>query len=199
MPSDLLLSTAYFPPAEYFSLIKNAANVFIEQEENYTRQTYRNRCRIPAANGILTLSVPVMKGTRVKAPVKDILIDNSKRWPQVHLRAMMSAYNRSPYYQYYYESIGKIILGNHKYLLDLNDELLYACLKIIGIDKCIEHTSQYESDSGKIEDFRYSRTQKRTSGFILKPYIQVFKSNFVDDLSIIDLIFNTGPESVGWL
>ena len=88
MQGDLILSTAYFPPAEYFSLINNADAVIIEQEENYIKQTYRNRCRILSSNGILILSVPVIKGRNIKAHVKDVTIDYSKRWQQVHLRAL---------------------------------------------------------------------------------------------------------------
>ncbi len=84
----ILLSTAYFPPAEYFSLIKNTDTVLIEQEENYIKQTYRNRCKILASNGILVLSVPVMKGSPGKGPIKEVTIDYSKRWQQVHIRAI---------------------------------------------------------------------------------------------------------------
>jgi hypothetical protein len=78
MQGDLLLSTAYFPPAEYFSMIKSASTVHIEQEEYYIKQTYRNRCKILTSNGVLVLSVPVMKGNRLKAKVKNITIDYSK-------------------------------------------------------------------------------------------------------------------------
>jgi len=200
MKGDLILSTAYFPPAEYFSLINSAGSVLIEQEENYIRQTSRNRCSILSSNGILILSVPVMKGSNIKARVKDVTIDYSKRWQQVHLRALVSAYNRSPYFQFYFESLERILLGNKKYLLDLNDELLFKCLEILNINKCIKHTSFYEAGSARDMDFRYSITTNTTSVFISRPYIQVFNSNeFVPGLSILDLIFNTGPEAPQYL
>src|SRR5665647_2083301 len=118
MPGEILLSTAYFPTAEYFSLIKNADTVYIEREENYIKQTYRNRCKILSSNGILNLSVPVMKGPILKAPVKDIEIDYSKRWQHIHLRAITSAYNRSPYFQFYSEHLERIMLKSHRFLLD---------------------------------------------------------------------------------
>jgi hypothetical protein len=200
MAGDLLLSTAYFPTAEYISLIKNAGRVSIEQHEYYIRQTYRNRCKILTSNGILILSVPAMKGSRLKARVKDITIDYSKRWQQVHLSGMISAYSRSPYFQFYYESIEKILLRNHKFLLDLNDEALYSCLKILSINKCIVHTSSYETEAGVAQDYRYGLKPQKASGFISRPYIQVFNNNeFIAGLSILDLIFNLGPESAGWL
>jgi hypothetical protein len=200
MPGEILLSTAYFPPAEYFSLIKDAGTVLIEQGENYIKQTYRNRCRILSSNGILSLSVPVMKGDRLKAQVKDMEIDYSKRWQQVHLRAFTSAYNRSPYFQFYFENIERILRKNKKFLLDLNDELLHKCLELLNIDKCTRHTSYFKADTTKVNDFRYSISPKKISGFTYRPYIQVFNNNeFVAGLSILDLIFNMGPESVNYL
>jgi len=200
MPGDLILSTAYFPPAEYFNLIKSAGSVLIEQEENYIKQTYRNRCRILTSNGILTLSVPVMKGGKIKARVKDITVDYSKRWQQVHIRAMVSAYSRSPYFQFYIEPLEKILLTNHKYLLDLNDQLLKKCLEILNINKFPIHTSSYEAGYAADRDFRYSIEPGVVSGYSDKTYIQVFNGGeFVGRLSILDLIFNMGPESLRYL
>jgi hypothetical protein len=200
MPGEILLSTAYFPTAEYFNLIKNADAVFIEQEENYIKQTYRNRCKILSSNGILNLSVPVMKGPALKAPVKDIEIDYSKRWQHIHLRAITSAYSRSPYFQFYSEHLERIILTSHRFLLDLNDELLNKCLEFLNIDKCILHTSVFQPDRGLSQDFRYRISPKTSSGFNSRPYIQVFGNNeFVTDLSILDLVFNMGPESSDYI
>jgi hypothetical protein len=200
MQADLILSSAYFPPSEYFSLINNAVSVIIEQEENYIKQTYRNRCRILSSNGILVLSVPVIKGRNIKALVKDVTIDYSKRWQQVHLRALVSAYNRSPYFQFYFESLEKILLEKKKYLIDLNDALLYKCLEILNINKFITYTSSYWTGKSTNMDFRYSITPKSASAFISRPYIQVFSNNeFVQGLSILDLIFNTGPDSPQYL
>ena len=200
MPGEILLSTAYFPPAEYFSLIKSAGTVLIEQEENYIKQTYRNRCKILASDGILVLTIPVMKGTLIKAPIKDITVDYSKRWQQVHLRALTSSYSRSPYFQFYFEEIEKILMSNHKFLMDLNDELLYKCLEIININKCASHTYSFKADGCTGQDFRYRISPKRNSGYHCEPYIQVFGQNgFIPGLSILDLIFNMGPESSEYL
>jgi hypothetical protein len=200
MPDELLLSTAYFPPAEYFSLIKNAETVLIEQKENYVKQTYRNRCKILASNGILSLTVPVMKGTPVKVQTKDIVIDYSKRWQQVHIRAFVSSYSRSPYFQFYFEQIKKILLSNHKFLMDLNDELLFKCLELLNIDKCVSHTYSFKPAGSTDQDFRESISPKEVSGYQFTPYIQVFgQDGFVPGLSIVDLIFNMGPESPAYL
>lgn len=196
MPDDILLSSAYFPPAEYFSLIKNADRIFIEREENYIRQTYRNRCKILTSTGILVLSVPVMKGMFLKTPVRDVAVDYSKRWQQVHLRAMIASYSTSPYFQFYYENIEKAIMRNHKYLLDLNDELLRICVDMLKIKKRISYTTFFEPVAGKENDFRYLLTPKNASVYNPLPYCQVFDVNgFVPGLSILDMIFNMGPGS----
>lgn len=196
----MLLSTAYFPPAEYFSLIKNAEEILIEREENYIKQTYRNRCRILTANGVMTLSVPAMKSSSLKTPVKSMLIDYSKRWQQVHIRAMASSYNRSAFYQFYFEDFEKILLRNHKFLIDLNIEILNKCLEILEINKCISYTSSFQPVENSDNDLRYSISPKITSEYISKPYFQVFNNNeFVPGLSILDLIFNMGPESADYL
>jgi hypothetical protein len=200
MPGEILISTAYFPPAEYFSLIKNAVNVLIEQEENYIKQTYRNRCKILASKGVLMLSVPVMKGSLLKAPIKDVTIDYTKRWQQVHIRAMTSSYGRSSYFQFYFEQVEKILLKNHKFLLDLNDELLHKCLEILRFNKVVPHTCSFKPASFTDQDFRYSISPKKNPDYNCRPYIQVFSQNgFVPGLSILDLIFNMGPESSEYL
>jgi hypothetical protein len=200
MSGEILLSTAYFPPAEYFSHILNAPKVIVEKEENYIKQTYRNRCRILTATGIQILSVPVIKGSQEGSKIKNVLIDYSKRWQQVHIRALISSYNRSPYFQFYFEDFEKILLENHKLLLDLNDKILKKCLGIIGVDKCIEYTSFFRPQGIMENDFRYTISPKKSSEYRTKKYIQVFSNNkFVPGLSILDLIFNTGPESSEYL
>jgi hypothetical protein len=141
-----------------------------------------------------------MKGNLIKAPVKDVTIDYSKRWQQVHLRAITSAYSRSPYFQFYSEQIEKILLINHKYLLDLNDELLVKCLEIINVNKCAEHTYSYKPACSTDHDFRYGLSSGKITDYHCRPYIQVFSQNgFVPGLSLLDLIFNMGPESSNYL
>jgi len=142
MAVKLLISTAYLPPVEYFSLISDAEEIFIEKEENYIKQSYRNRCYILSAHGPQMLSVPVYLGSVHKTLIKDIRIDYSKRWQQVHLRAMTASYNSSPYFEFYFESIEKIISANHEYLIDLNTALLE---KIQQILKIIPTTSDIQS------------------------------------------------------
>jgi len=203
MAEKVLLSSAYFPPLNYLSLIYRAEKFFIEKEENYIKQTYRNRCVILTANGPSSLSVPVLSGSPVKTTVKDIKIDYSKRWQQVHLRALISSYKSSAFFEYYFEDIEKIIAGKPEYLIDLNYNALDTILKILGISKPIEYTNIFE-EYGKIEfDFRKSILPKKNKpgNYSQKKYYQVFsyKFGFVSGLSILDLIFNVGPDSLIYL
>ncbi len=200
MAGKILLSTAYFPPVEYFTLIKNASRIFIEKKENYIKQTYRNRCRILTSSGIMTLSVPVMKGDFLKARIKNVTIDYSKRWQQVHLRAISSAYGKSPYFQYFIDDIERELLHRYSFLLDLNHALLNTCMKILNIDKSISYTKSYSPPAGNKYDHRYNISPKTRSDYKQPGYIQVFgDGNFVQGLSILDLIFNMGPESLSCL
>jgi hypothetical protein len=201
MSGKILISTAYLPPVEYFSLVSGAEEVLIEKEENYIKQTYRNRCYIISAHGLQLLSVPVFLGSVHKTLIKDIRIDYSKRWQQVHLRAMTSSYNTSPYFEFYFEKIEKVILGNNEFLLDLNMELTEVILEILNLKKRLTYTNGFEADGNEQYDFRYRIAPKKVSSFTGKKYLQVFEINggSVPRLSIIDLIFNMGPEASGYL
>jgi hypothetical protein len=201
MAGNILISTAYLPPVDYFSLLICADQVFIEKEENYLKQSYRNRCVILTAHGPQPLSVPVYMGSQHKIPVKEIKIDYSKRWQQIHLRAMTAAYGISPYFEFYFDSIEKIISGRHTFLLDLNMELSERILEILGIETRPSFTTVFEKPSGKLYDYRYTITPKKESPIEVRKYSQVFdrEGSFVPHLSIIDLIFNMGPEARNYL
>ena len=195
------MSTAYLPPVEYFSLMTGAGRVIIENEENYVKQTWRNRCRILSSNGPLTLSVPVLKGVHPKIRINEVRIDYTKRWQQVHLGAIISSYNSAPWFQYYFEKIEGIILTSPEFLTDLNNSLLLTILNMIGIKNEPEYSDSFRQPDGAGYDYRYTLGPKRKHLPPAKEYIQVFsyKSGFVPELSIIDLLFNLGPDSLRYL
>lgn len=197
MAGKILLSTAYLPPVEYFSRIAHADEVLIESEENYLKQSYRNRCYILSAHGPQLLSVPVYLGSQHKTRVKDTRIDYSKRWQQVHLRAITASYNASPYFQFYFENIEKIISKKTEFLFDMNLQLTESVLKMLNLNKKITYTSEFKPIGEADNDFRYKISPKEECQFEVKEYLQVFnyKNRFVQRLSIIDLIFNVGPEA----
>ncbi len=201
MAGKILVSTAYLPPIEYFSLISKADEVFIEREENYVKQSYRNRCYLLSAHGRQLLSVPVYLGSQHKTPVKDITIDYSKRWQQVHLRAIVASYSSSPYFEFYFESFEKILSRKNDFLLNLNMELTETILEILKLKTKISFSTSFEPPGETENDFRYKITPKKESQFSVKEYFQVFNNGtgFVQGLSIIDLIFNMGPQAIDYL
>ncbi len=201
MTGKILVSTAYLPPVSYFSLINKTDEVLIEKEENYIKQTYRNRCYILSANGIQALSIPVLLGSFHKTALKDIRIDYSRRWQQVHLGALNASYKSSPYFEYYFDEIAGIISANHEFLLDLNAELMKFLVKALKIKTNIGYTTHFEPLNFYPSDFRYTLTPKKEFKMEYREYCQVFASDkgFVPGLSIADLLFNVGPDTQEYL
>jgi hypothetical protein len=201
MAGKILVSTAYLPSVEYFSLINRADEVLIEREENYVKQSFRNRCYILSVHGPQLLSVPVYLGSQHKTQLKDIRIDYSKRWQQVHIGAITASYSASPYFQFYFENIEKVISKKPAFLIDLNTDLTETILNMLKLKIQLRFTSEFETPAESQYDFRYSISPKKKSGFFVKEYVQVFKNakGFVHGLSIIDLVFNMGPEAVDFL
>jgi hypothetical protein len=201
---NLILSTAYFPPVSYFQLLANHRKVYIEAWENYTKQTYRNRCIIYAANGKLALSVPVIRGSFHKVMVKDLKIDNSKQWQRTHLRAIKAAYSSSAFYEFYIDEIRAKLESRFDYLVDLNLELTGLVSLMIGIDPVLTLTKSFTAVYSTGADNRYNITPKSSPadpGKSFEPYFQVFgiEHGFIPNLSILDLLFNMGPESLTYI
>jgi hypothetical protein len=198
MLRKILLTTAYLPPLEYFSAISHADDIFIEYEENYLKQSYRNRCYILSSHGLQCLTVPVYLGSQHKTQVKDIKIDYTKRWQQVHLRAITASYSSSPYFQFYFENIEKIISGNNEFLLDLNMRLTITVLEMLKLRRSLTCTTSFQPVVDAENDYRYKISPKKESHYSAREYMHVFDSGdqFIHRLSIIDLIFNKGPEAL---
>jgi hypothetical protein len=201
MPGKVLLSTAYLPPLEYFSAIRLSDEVEIELEESYHKQTYRNRCYIQSPNGIQILTVPVYEGSFRRIALKDIRIDYSKRWQQVHLRALEAAYRVTPYYEFYIDAISNILLSGPELLIDLNNQLLMIIMSDLGFSKKISYSRHFEPVSKNNPDLRYSIAPKRISSYVPKKYRQTNTSDGLlsAQLSVLDLLFNMGPEAPAFL
>ena len=204
---NILLSTAYFGPVQYYLNINSATKVFIEVMEHYPKQTYRNRCVIYGANGPLALTIPVTRGNLLKTLTKEARIDYSVNWQKNHLRAILSAYSNSPYFEYYIDDIMPFFNNRFNFLIDYNNEILLKTCKLIGLPINLSHTEVFQKTiANDYIDLRYKILPKKQKtnpdqSLNLPVYRQVFgpKSGFIENLSIIDLIFNTGPDAINYL
>lgn len=175
-------------------------DALIEVYETYHKQTYRNRCRVMTANGVESLSVPVVKVNGNHTMTKDILVSYQEPWQQVHRRCLESAYKAAPYFDHYYDYFRPVFEGQFERLIDLNDTALKAILKTLKTNKEIIHTEDYVRETEK--DFRETFSPKKLINSDLFPsYYQVFNTKFpfAPDLSVLDLLFNEGPESLPYL
>ncbi len=196
----VLFSSAYFPPVSYMQALVRADEVMIECQETYPKQTYRNRCYIYSANGKLPLIVPVIKPNGNQTKTKDILISYEEPWQKNHARALESAYNASPYFLYYRDDIEDILFSHHELLLDLNLDILRKIFELLGIEKKINLNTRFEKKPEGI-DLRNHFSPKKEERISFGEYFQVFstKHGFISNLSILDLLFNLGPESHNYL
>lgn len=201
-PLTILLSTAYLPPVDYFIWIMKSDSIIIEGDENYCKQTYRNRCEIYTTNGKLNLTIPVIKTSGNHTKIKDIKIDYSENWQMKHWRAIVSAYNHSPYFLFYKDALKPLYFKNYNFLFEYNSLVLNTTLSMLKTQKSITYNSSYIKNTlPGILDLRNEINPKKKSNLNLKLYRQVFaeRSGFIPNMSIIDLIFNLGPDSKDFL
>ena len=198
--STAILSTAYYPNIEYISKFLLYDKIIIEANENYLKKTFRNRCNVLSANGVITLSIPVIQNKNTKTLIKDTQISYAENWQKEHLTALESAYNSSPFFEFYIDDFKHFFTKKYENLLEYNTEILKLILQTIGIKKQIEFTDKFIDIENNFSDFRFSISKKRNLD-INKKYVQVFaeKFNFEPNLSILDVIFNLGSESILYL
>lgn len=200
---SVLLSSLYLPPIQYYSKIYRAEQTIIETDDNYQKQSYRNRCTIAAANGPLSLSIPIDKPKGEKYKIKDVRIADHGNWQHFHWNAIISSYNSSPFFEYYEDYFAPFYEKRTTFLLDLNNELHKLICRLLEIDTPLSYTQEYiKNTDATMTDWREKIHPKKDwkkmdNDFVAKPYYQVFddKYPFIENLSIIDLLFNMGNES----
>ena len=200
--NQLVLSTAYLPPIQYFSKFFLAKEIIFDYHETYLKQSYRNRCTIYGSHGPLDLSIPIIKPDGNSTKTKDILIEYTTNWQTVHWRAIVSAYNQSPFFEVLADEFEPYFHKNVKYLTDWNEMLLQQLTKSLEIDIQWKLAEDFILDIEEEQDFRTCispkpRLQKPDNSFHPQNYYQVFieKKGFQPNLSIIDLLFNMGSET----
>ena len=195
------LSTAYFAPIQYYSKFLLYSEVFIERFENFHKQTYRNRCVILGGNGPISLVVPVVKGRGAKILIKDLKISYDTNWQRNHWRTIFSAYNSSPFFEYYKDEIQPFFTQKAKFLLDFNLSIHESICELLEIENNANVTDDFEKVPSNTINFRELISPKNKTEidkhFQPEKYTQVFseKFGFIPNLSILDLLFNEGPNS----
>ncbi|MCQ2959395.1 MAG: WbqC family protein [Bacteroidales bacterium] len=198
----MLLSSAYLPPVQYVALLAQRKKAHIEIWEHYVKQSYRNRATILSANGPLDLIMPLEKQQGSKTILKDVKIAYNDRWNAEHWNAIVSAYNSSPFFEYYRDDLEPFFTEKFQFLIDYNQELLQCILKLMQIQAETSFTTDFIPLNSEEEDFRYTISPKKKCSEIIFPeYTQVFedKFDFFPNLSILDLLCNKGPESKEYL
>lgn len=194
---EILHETQVFSPVDVFVLYTKAKSIRMEAHENYQKRSLRNKYHIQTANGIQTLTIPLKSGKNRQMPIKSVEISYEEDWIKLHLHALQSAYGKSPFFEFYRESLETIFRTNHVYLYDFNLAALRWALKIIGIQCDILETESYiKHDVGEIQFYRdYPWPSPAVGEATPCPYVQVWskQGTFCYHLSILDLIFCTGP------
>lgn len=214
-----LLSSTYFGPVRWFSKLHRYDRCIIEHCDNYVKQTYRNRCIIAAASGPQTLSIPVEHDAGRKLPMRDVRISSHGAWRHLHWNAIVAAYGETPFFPYYADDIRPFYERRWTFLFDFNLETTLTACRLLDIRPAIELSSCYvksrnaapdEPFRGTIEpqtpttDYRDTIHPKHPSvdnEFEAQPYYQIraARHGFLPDMSVLDLLFNMGPEGIFYL
>lgn len=192
---NLVLSSHYFPPISYFKLLISSETTIVDVYENFIKQSYRNRCVIYGANGSLNLVVPVVK-RRSGREMMHVKIDYTEDWQTKHWKSISSAYKASPYFEYYQEDLKTTFFEKSEMLVDHNQLQLSTIIGLLGLNPTLKISKSYINQRSEI-DYRLLISPKKNAVASLKPYMQVFadRHGFMEDLSILDLLFNEGPNA----
>jgi hypothetical protein len=199
---NILIHPTYFPSISHFAAIVQAAKVTFEMEDNFQKQTNRNRTYIYSPNGIQLLNIPIKHSKTAHQKTKDIQIENDFDWQKQHFKSLEAAYRSSPFFEYFEDDLLPIFEKKHNFLMDLNLEVFDLITKCLRMKIEYTKTTEYfhEINSNEITDFRFLANGKKDSSQF-ESYTQVFddKFGFINNLSVLDLVFNEGKFALDYL
>ena len=198
-----VLPCCYLAPVSHYSAYYRAEELQLEDCDHFTKQTLRNRCLIDSPSGALALTIPVVS-TEGKSLMRDVRTSDHGNWRHQHWVALESSYRQSPFFEYYADDFAPFYEKKWEFLADFNEELMALTASLLDIQKPISRTMAYEGQEVYEPNKPYDPNkpyEAHGSHWAPRPYYQVFASRhgFLPDLSIVDLLFNLGPEGVLWL
>ncbi|OIQ21034.1 MAG: hypothetical protein BM557_04545 [Flavobacterium sp. MedPE-SWcel] len=197
----VLLHPTYFPSISHFIAMAKAETLTFEVEDNFQKQTNRNRMYIYSANGMQLLNIPVKHGESPHQKFKDTKIDETFDWRKQHFKALEAAYRSSPFFDYFEDDIRDLFAKKHRFMMDLNFEAMEVINECLGVNFSYNKTTEYLHEvNNDIKDYRHLVNGKKDTT-IIEPYTQVFeeKHGFINNLSVLDLLFNEGRYAADYL
>ena len=199
MENTTILPLFYLPPVGYISALQKLnPNFELEKHEHLAKQTYRNRASIYSPNGKLDITVPLIKGSKNHTSMKDVRISYDFNWQRLHWLSLESCYRSSAYFEYYEDELAPFYNQKFDFLFDYNVQLLEWLLKKLKITTSLTTTATYRDDVSPELDLRNMMNPKKMDDVVNnKPYYQVFEDRhqFLPNLSVVDLLFNQGPQA----
>jgi hypothetical protein len=199
---DILLHPSYFPSISHFAAMVQSDKITFEMEDNFQKQTNRNRTYIYSPNGIQLLNIPIKHSNLSRQKTKDIKIEQAFDWQKQHFKSLEAAYRSSPFFEYFEDDLLPVFQKKYTFLMDLNFEALEITTKCLRMKLEFDTTTEYfhEIENPEITDFRYLVNGKKDHS-IFEPYTQVFddKHGFLNNLSVLDLLFNEGKFAMDYL
>ncbi|WP_396182811.1 WbqC family protein [Flavobacterium sp.] len=195
-----LLYPTYFPSVSHYAAMVQADSITFETEDNFQKQTNRNRMYIYSPNGIQLLNIPIKHSKEAHQKTKEVKIEQDFNWQKQHFKSLEAAYRTSPFFEYFEDDILPIFKKKQTFLLDLNLEVFEVVNQCLGITLPFEKTAEYFQNSPDYIDYRTIANGKKDQTSF-EPYTQVFenKHGFLSNLSILDLLFNEGRYSLDYL
>lgn len=200
MNNNIIIHPSYFPSVSHFVAIANADVVTFEMEDNFQKQTNRNRMYIYSPNGIQLLNVPIKHSKEAHQRIREVRIENDFDWQKQHFKSLEAAYRTSPFFEYFENDLLPIFQKRHTFLMDLNLETMSIVSKCLRLEFDYNETPEYFHEVNDKADFRnLIKGKKDTSVFA--PYTQVFgdKHGFLNNLSVLDLLFSEGRYALHYL